>query len=124
MSLFKTSSDVIDGVLRRVQESYVLPGVAREMERVVRQHERDGAYDGLPLAALCDALTGRLQEVSRDLHLRVYYSPEGSRLPDTGTATALTEEEFRQEASLHNFGFAKVECLAGNIGYLGPALAK
>lgn len=110
--------DVIEGVLRRVEDFYVFPRVAEEMGRMIRRRQRDGAYDGLALARLCDALTGHLQEIGHDLHLRVYYSPEGNALPDTGTATALTEEEFRQSATLHNFGFAKVECLPGNIGYL------
>ena len=113
-----TRTEVIDGVLRKLGESYVFPEVAVKMETAVRERFKNGEYDAVTSAkALADTLTEHLQAVSRDRHLRVLYSfaplpaePEGS---DGAPAP-----ERRETSRRFNFGFEKVERLAGNVGYL------
>src|SRR2546430_372505 len=61
--------------------------------------------------------TGDFQDVSRDKHLRVNFSP--ARLPDGPAAPppdAVARNRRRMEQM--NCGFVKVEQLPGNVGYL------
>src|SRR5689334_4297912 len=51
-------AEVIDGVLRRLDEGYVVPEKAAEMAQAVRARARQGAYDRLVSAqAFADTLT-------------------------------------------------------------------
>lgn len=113
-----TRAEVIDGVLRKLNASYVFPEVAGKMEAAIRERLKNGEYEAITSArAFAAALTEHLQAVSHDKHLRVLYSfaplpaePEGS----DGTPAA----DLRQTSRRFNFGFEKVERLAGNVGYL------
>jgi len=113
---------VLDCLLERLHEHYVTPTVAQNLERVLRERQRHGTYDRLiDPAELCAVVTTDLQAVSRDKHLGLRYSPEprplntalqqGKRTPETAT-------EWRHRGTLQNFGFRRVERLAGNVGYL------
>ena len=74
---------VIDGVLGRLNEGYVFPQMAAEMERAVRALAQRGAYDSIVSArAFAGGLTRDLQAVSRDRHLEVTYARDGD-LPTT-----------------------------------------
>ncbi len=100
--------------------SYVFPDVAKKMEAALRQKLKAGAYDKLTRPAeFADALTWDLQAVSKDKHLRIRYEPvmPPARDPKAPRDAAAQEESRREEASI-NFGFEKVERLAGNVGYL------
>lgn len=112
---------VIDALLRQLRERYVFPEVAETMEQEIRRRLAGGEYDALTEgAALAGALTAHLQEVSRDKHLRVFYddAPRPVR-EDAGRERRPAERERqRQQAAAQNFGFQRVERLAGNIGYL------
>jgi C-terminal processing protease CtpA/Prc len=109
---------VIEGVLDRLNESYVFPDVAKQMaaaihERIARK-EYDEVTSAKKLAAL---LTAHLQAISHDKHLQVNYAAKGLPRP----RKAMTPEDiarFRQRAAARNFGFERVERLPGNIGYL------
>jgi len=115
-----TRARVIEGVLRRLEEGYVFPDKAAEMVRTVRQRDQRGAYDSIVNAhAFADALTRDLRAVSRDLHLEVVYRSRGvaDEVPD-----AVPTVEERRERQIFarrvNYGFERVERLAGNVGYL------
>jgi hypothetical protein len=113
-------SAVIEGVLARLHASYVLPQVAGEMNRAVRERHARGEYDGLPLdQALADSLTAHLRAVSRDKHLEVVFSPEP--FPPTPADAEPSDEELRQMADAvrqERFGVEGTEILEGNVGLL------
>ena len=111
---------VIDGVLARLNEAYVFPDTAVAMERAVRAHQRRGAYDAITSAqALAESLTAHLQAVSRDRHLRVRYSAEPLPVSrDDGEPGPAERERALAFGRSVNFGFERVERLAGNVGYL------
>jgi branched-chain amino acid transport system substrate-binding protein len=114
-----TRAEVIEGVLSKLHASYVFPEVAQAMEQAIRRRASRGEYDTISSGPqLARLLTVHLQEVSHDKHLHVVYFAEPRPMREAGEPSPEEREEFRQFAALHNFGFEKVERLAGNIGYL------
>ena len=105
-------SQVIEGVLAALQRAYVFPEVAARMAVAVRARRLAGEYANVSSAKeLAGTLTGHLQAVSRDKHLRVLYSAE----PPSETKQRGPSMELLRAM---NFGFEKAEVLPGNIGYL------
>jgi hypothetical protein len=113
-------TQVIDGILKRLNESYVFPDVAKNMEQSMRQRVSNKEYDQITSAKEFVAkLTKDLQDVSHDKHLRIRYSY--NPLPEPGPRREPTAEEREQEKRdliWMNHGFSKVERLRGNIGYI------
>ena len=113
-----TRAEVIDGALKHLNELYVFPDVAKEMEEAVRARVAAGEYNAITSAqTLASTLQNHLREVSHDKHLRVNFSP--AKLPE-GPPAADAEASARRRKQMEqiNCGFEKVERLAGNIGYL------
>jgi hypothetical protein len=111
---------VVEALITRLDEGYVLPEVARLVGASLRARVAEGAYDAL---ADPEAFAKRLDEdvraVAHDGHLRVFYSREV--LPPSQAGHKPAPEEIaraREEMRRENFGFEKVELLPGNIGYL------
>lgn len=117
-----TRADVIDGVLDELMNLYVFPEVAVEMAERVRHRRRSGEYDAITSArALATTLTLHLREVSRDKHLTLDFSPDVVPPSPTEPRLGPSQDELerqRRAMSRLNFGFERVERLAGNIGYL------
>jgi hypothetical protein len=112
-------SEVIEGALKSLDSSYVFPDVAKKMAETIRQRVEKKEYDSITSArALCKRLTADLQEVSRDLHLRVGYSSKPLPKRQSREPSPKERDKMRRFAARRNFGFEKVERLAGNIGYL------
>ena len=113
-----TRTQVIDSILKRLNDSYVFPEVAKNMESSIRGRVKE--YDQITSSRLfAETLTRDLQAVSKDKHLRVRYSYEP--IPVRGERrepTAEEREERQRELAWMNHGFNKVERLRGNIGYL------
>lgn len=114
---------VLDAALDRIREGYVFPEKAKDIAKVMRRHESAHEYDRITSAKeYADSLTAHLQAVTHDKHLRVFYSeqpiPEAppedeGQGPDPARMAAM-EAQMRRR----NFGFEKMERLAGNVGYL------
>lgn len=119
-----TRAEVIEGVLKRLNDTYVLPEVAKRMGAAIRQRMQKKEYDQISsAAALARTLTSHLQEVSRDKHLQVLFNYEPRPLPATRMAPSPEQlREFRRAAldqsNSINHGFKRVERLDGNLGYL------
>ena len=115
-----TRTQVIDGVLKRLNDSYVFPETAKKMEQAIRERVRKQEYDQITSAKeFATKLTSDLQAVSNDKHLRVRYS--NRPIPERGPRrepTAAEREQQKRELAWMNHGFSKVERLPGNIGYL------
>lgn len=115
-----TRTKVIDAILKRLNDSYVFPEMAKKMEVSIRERVDKKEYDQITSAKqFATQLTKDLQAVSNDKHLRVRYSHEA--IPERGPRrepTAAEIEQRKHELNYMNHGFAKVERLRGNIGYL------
>ena len=115
-----TRTQVIDNILKRLNDSYVFPEVAKKMEQTVRARVDKKEYDQITSAKEFAAkLTTDLQAISKDKHLRVRYShrPIPER-PERREPTAEEREQRKRDLTWTNHGFSKVERLRGNIGYL------
>jgi len=115
-----TRTQVIDGILKRLNDSYVFPETAKKMEQSIRERVDKKEYDQITSAKqFATKLTEDLQAVSHDKHLRVRYSNQA--IPERGPQrepTAEEREQRRRDLNWMNHGFGKVERLPGNIGYL------
>ena len=106
---------VIEGAIKKLHENYVFPEVAQQMETALRERMKRNDYDSITSATtFARTLTEHLQAVSKDKHLRVFFTGGGA--PAFGNR--LNPEQHRVQASRRNYGFEKVERLSGNIGYL------
>jgi hypothetical protein len=115
-----TRGQVIDALLEQLDRTYVFPDAAKKMDSHIRGLVEKGAYDDITSAdAFAKKLTADLQSVSNDKHLRVQFSY--TALPQRTEVTEPTAEEREQRRQFMkhvNFGFEKVERMAGNIGYI------
>ena len=115
-----TRTQVIDTILKRLNDSYVFPEVAKKMDQSIRERVEKKEYDQITSAKqFATTLTNDLQAISKDKHLRVRYSH--SPIPERGQRrepTAEEREQRRRALTWMNHGFGKVERLPGNIGYL------
>ena len=115
-----TRQEVVHNLLKRLNESYVFADVAQKMEAAVRERAGRGEYDQLTSAkAFAEKLTGDLQAVSRDKHLRVRYSHQP--IPERGQRREPSGEErqqYERAMSRMNYGFERIERLPGNVGYM------
>ena len=92
----------------------------RRWKQSIRERVDKKEYDQITSAKeFATTLTTDLQAVSKDKHLRVRYSHQA--IPERGERrepTAEEREQRRRDLTWMNHGFAKVERLPGNIGYL------
>ena len=110
-------SEVIDGLLKQLNDHYIFPDKAREMEKAIRSRQEKKEYDAITSAkTFTESLTKHLQDVSHDKHLRVISSRDP--LPKPREPSPEERQKMRTRMSKSNFGFEKVERLEGNIGYL------
>jgi N-terminal domain of Peptidase_S41 in eukaryotic IRBP/Peptidase family S41 len=104
------TKQVIDVVLKELDENYVFPDVAKKMVEAIRKRQADNDYAGAKTGPeLARLLTEHLQEVSKDKHLRVRYTAE-QKGEQKARMTAMARKS--------NAGYRRVERLAGNVGYL------
>jgi hypothetical protein len=117
-------AEIINGVLKSLDEAYVFPEVAGRMGAAIRQRMERREYDRISsAAALAETLTSHLREVSRDKHLLVLFNYEPIPSPATRTPPSPEQlREFRRSALIQsnsiNHGFKRVERLDGNLGYV------
>ncbi|HWN18390.1 MAG TPA: S41 family peptidase [Gemmatimonadales bacterium] len=115
-----TRARVVDGVLQRVNQGYIFPEKVAGMSKALRERMKRGDYDRITSArAFADTLTRDLQAASRDKHLEVSYQSRGV-LDEPPDAEPPPEERRARAAYARrvNYGFERVERLAGNVGYL------
>jgi hypothetical protein len=114
-----TRAALLDTLTARIEERYVFPDVAKDVVKALRRHAARGDYNRVTDArALADTLNDHLYAVAHDLHLRVHYDPAGRVQIGCGGAAAVDIERMRAMAGQRNFGFEKLQRLAGNVGYL------
>jgi retinol-binding protein 3 len=111
---------VIEGVLKKLNDTYIFPDVAKKMESDVRHRIQNKEYDALASSKeFSRKLTEDLQSVSHDKHLRIRYSFEKIPVrPDDSEPTAEEKDKYDRFMKRTNYGFEKVERMEGNIGYI------
>ncbi len=114
-----TRGEAIDRILKALGDFYVFPEAARKMTQAIREREQRKEYDSITSGKqLAQTLTKHLQEVSRDKHVRVAVVAGPQAQPRDRQPPVEELEQQRVELARTNFGFERVERLAGNIGYV------
>src|SRR5688572_24392430 len=103
-----TRSQVIEGVIRRFNQSYIFPEAARAMEQSIRARMQKGEYDKITSPTeLAETLTANMREVSNDSHITVFF--RNTPLPpmnEIGTEVSPAEREnLRRNYAQINNGF-------------------
>jgi len=108
---------VIDVLIKQLADYYVFPEVARRIGTTLRAKQKRGGYDSITDAEVfANVLTADLREAGHDEHLSVNTS-ETPRSSGSSSSPEQQEEMFKQMVA-RGYGIAKVEILAGNVGYL------
>ncbi|MFC5548912.1 S41 family peptidase [Massilia aerilata] len=124
-------TQALDTLVTRLNQHYVFPEQAKEIEMVLRQRQKLGAYDAMTDGEKFAAqLEADIMGVAHDPHLGVWFSP-GAVPPDPDEAPDLTGRKpppfaanpvMRLLASIalsrESFGVDKVEHLSPGVGYL------
>ena len=112
--------EVIRCLSEKLRAYYIFPDVAEKICVCLKKHLEDGDYDDIDEGEFfAYALTTHMQEMCQDEHLWVKWHSEP--LPDGEEALRLSKEwreEQQLQAKLNNYGFHKVERMAGNVGYV------
>lgn len=113
-------SEVIRSLSEKLRAYYIFPDVAEKICNGLQKHLDDGDYNGMDEGEFfAYALTAHMQEVCHDEHVWVKWHSEP--LPDGEEVLRLSKkwmDEQHIQAKLNNYGFYKVERMAGNVGYL------
>ncbi len=110
---------IIEAVLARLCTSYVFPDVAEQIATLIRRRASTGDYDMIgDTATLAEALSTDLQQINHDGHLLVLSRPVPRPPRMEEAETPVRHEERYARARATGFGIARVERLAGNIGFI------
>jgi hypothetical protein len=114
---------LIDAVIKEVNNSYVFPDMAKKVETSLRHQQKRGFYDAIASAQqLSEVLSDELQAATKDRHLRVMYSE--AVIAGRKSYDERSPEEAASYLAMmrsNNFGIDKIERLPFNIGYLDLA---
>ncbi len=102
-------SALIEQVIAKLCERYIFPELTTRMGATLRARQVDGAYRGLTPEQFARTLSDDLYAIAADKHLWVRYREPGG---------AHGQPPTHEQAALTNFGFGRVERLAGNVGCL------
>src|SRR5215469_4234290 len=113
-----TNSEIIEAALARLMAEYIDEDKAIRTAGFVRDRLAAGLYEPLRGKTFCESVTGDLQQVTGDKHLRLLWSDEPRELDGAEE----DEEFFADLARSENQGIRRVERLAGDIGYIDTTL--
>jgi C-terminal processing protease CtpA/Prc len=104
--------DVIDRLVSLLEQHYVFPDVAATLSATLSAERTDGTLEGFAAT-----ITRQLQSVNGDKHLQVIHHADP--LPaNYGEDDEADRAVLRQWARTSAGGFARVQRLAGNVGYV------
>ena len=117
----KEKTAVIESLAVAVRDRYVFPDKGAELAKILRQRHAKQEYDRITSSMeFADSLLAHMQAYTHDRHMRVHYRHEPFPVRDDRASVPDESERLRQleEMRVRNFGFEKVQRLAGNVGYL------
>jgi C-terminal processing protease CtpA/Prc len=114
-----TAQEVVHGVIAATEQYWLDDAARATVVSKLKEPATRKAYDAIVgPEALCARITSDVQAWSNDPHFAVFYSPTPVRQHDRDEATPAEKAEEQQRAEGDNYGFARVERLDGNVGYL------
>jgi hypothetical protein len=109
-------TQVIDTLVARLNQHYVFPDTAKQIETLLRKQQHDGRYDAVKNGEQFAAqLTADMATVAHDLHMKVKFSP---RLLRPGRELDAMTSATSQAAPDRKYGVENVDHLSPAIGYL------
>lgn len=115
---------IVDEISALLNKNYIFSETAKKIENRLRDRLKSGAYDKFSMPRdFAEAVNKDLSDVGHDRHMGFAHAPaqaaEIARLQSRNEeeVKAARERELASEKR-NNFGFRKVERLAGNVGYL------
>ena len=112
----KAQAEVVNKIADLLRDNYVFPDVGEQAGKFVQSQQSKGAYANTTGAQdFSERLTHDLQSISHDKHMRVFMAPPE---PKEKEDPEQRELRFLHQDARNNFGFVKLERLAGNVGYL------
>ncbi|MFT3843466.1 MAG: S41 family peptidase [Lacibacter sp.] len=114
-------ADAIDSVVKLLNERYIFPGTAKQMELFLRKQQSKKVYDTFSDGNLFAAqLTADLRSICKDKHVSIGYSAEAVPV-QRGNFMQISDEEragYAEWLRIGNYGVRKLDVLKGNIGYI------
>ena len=115
-----SAREIVETTLALLRASYVFPDRAEQAATAIEARLAAGEYDDLDEAVLAERLTGQLDEICADKHLRVRTMPPRPARP--GRAEPGPSRPGRGHPGFPghpgNYGIHRVERLEGNVGYI------
>jgi retinol-binding protein 3 len=111
----KARAEVVNKITGLLKDNYVFPQTADQAGKFIQGQLGQGAYGSSGAHEFAEQLTHDLQSITHDKHMRVFMAPPP---PDKKEDEAERELRFLRQGQHNNFGFYKLERLAGNVGYL------
>lgn len=89
--------EVIDTLVAKLNDHYVFPDKARNIEAALRQHQREGKYDAVSDGKqLARQLNDDIRAVAADGHMEVYFSPRPVQADDAMPPPAKSRAEWER----------------------------
>jgi hypothetical protein len=124
-ALYRPHPVVVDGAMRTqaidklvagLNQHYVFPDTAKQIETLLRKRQHDGKYDVMANGEQFAAqLTADMASVAHDVHMKVKFSPKPVR--SDRELDAMTNAA-SQAVPDHKYGVENVDHLSPAIGYL------
>src|SRR6185295_16388114 len=114
-----TAQEIVNGVIAAAEQDWMDDATRGTVVSKLKEAAGRKAYDAIvDPEALCARITTEVRGWSHDPHFAVFYSPTPVRQHDRDQATPAEQAEEQKRAAGDNYGFARVERLDGNVGYL------
>ncbi len=114
-----TAQEIVRGVIAAAKQDWLDDAtrgtVVSKLEEAASRKTYDAIVDP---EALCARITSDVRAWSHDPHFSVFYSAAPVHQHDRDQTTAAEQAEEQKRAAGENYGFARVERLDGNVGYL------
>lgn len=114
-------SEAIDSVVKLMNEQYIFPETAKQIELYLRDQQLKRKYDTITNGDIFAAtLTTDIRSICNDKHVSIRYSAQELTV-QRGDFMRISEEERSEYAEwlrLENYGVRNIEILKGNVGYI------
>jgi len=115
----KERLEIIDTIIKKFNDYYVFPEIAKKYEEHLRNQLKNNVYDSiLNLSDFTSKLTQDLLFIYHDRHLAILEYNEERDFVQTEETYEDWWISYVKGAKFSNYGFNKLEILPGNIGYL------
>ena len=114
-----TAQEIVNGVIAAAEQDWLDDATGGTVASKLKEAASRKVYDAIAdPEALCARITTDVRAWSHDPHFAVFYSPTPVHQHDRDEATPAEKAEEQKRAAGDNYGFARVERLDGNVGYL------